>query len=111
MSADLTTKHCIPCSGAIPALDREAAQHLLNQVEGWHLGEAPMRISRRFTFADFVGAMAFVNRVAELAEAEGHHPDIAIHYNRVDFDIWTHAVQGLTESDFILAAKINALAA
>jgi 4a-hydroxytetrahydrobiopterin dehydratase len=108
MSADLATKHCIPCSGAVPPLDLESAQRLLGEVTNWILGESPLRLSRRFTFADFVSAMRFVNEVADLAEAEGHHPDIAIHYNQVDLDIWTHAVKGLTESDFILAAKINA---
>ena len=77
------------------------------QVPKWTLHEN--RLTRRLVFSDFVGAIAFINRMAEVAEAEGHHPDFAVHYRQVDLTIWTHAVGGLTENDFILAAKIDAL--
>jgi len=65
-------------------------------------------LNRRFDFKDFVAAMAFVNRMAEVAEAEGHHPDFAVHYNRVDVTVWTHSVNGLSVNDFILASKLDA---
>ena len=77
------------------------------QVPKWTLHEN--RLTRRLVFSDFVGAIAFINRMAEVAEAEGHHPNFAVHYRQVDLTIWTHAVGGLTENDFILAAKIDAL--
>jgi 4a-hydroxytetrahydrobiopterin dehydratase len=67
------------------------------------------RLIKTFKFANFVAAMEFLNRVAELAESEQHHPDFCVHYNRVDFTLWTHAVGGLSDNDFILAAKIDAL--
>ena len=106
----LTTKKCVPCEGGVPALDPAAAEALRTQVPAWALEPAaPSRLRRRWTFRDFRQAMRLVNAMAELAEAEGHHPDFAVHYNRVDVEIWTHAVNGLTENDFILAAKIDAL--
>jgi 4a-hydroxytetrahydrobiopterin dehydratase len=78
---------------------------MLDQVPGWDLRESTL--TRRFKLRDFSAAMAFVNRVAGLAEAEGHHPDFAVHYSTVDVTIWTHAVGGLSENDFILAAKLD----
>lgn len=80
---------------------------LLVEIPGWTARGGKLR--RREEFADFEEAMDFVNRVASLAEREGHHPDFCVHYNRVDFTIWTHAIGGLSENDFILAAKIDAL--
>ena len=107
---ELATRRCVPCEGGVPSLDAAAAEGLRAQVPAWSLvAEPPMRLHRRLTFRDFRAAMAFVDAMAELAEAEGHHPDFAVHYNRVDVEIWTHAVQGLTENDFILAAKIDRL--
>ncbi len=91
----------------MPPLTPSEVERLLAQVSGW--SQSGAWITKEFRFADFVAAMKFVNRVAELAETEGHHPDIHIHYNRVRFDIWTHAIGGLSENDFILAAKIDAL--
>src|SRR5262249_920001 len=75
---------------------------------GWE--ERDRRLHRRFTFRDFVTAMRFVNRMAEVAESEGHHPDFTVHYRQVDVEIWTHAIGGISENDFILAAKIAPLA-
>ena len=74
----------------------------------WTLGENMKKNSKEYKFKDFIGAINFVQKVADLAEAEGHHPDIHIHYNRVMLDLWTHAIGGLSENDFILAAKIDA---
>lgn len=83
------------------------AERPLGQISGWSL--SGKWIIKEFQFKNFVEAMKFVNRVADLAEEEGHHPDIHIHYNKVRFDIWTHAIDGLSENDFILATKIDAL--
>lgn len=105
--SELTQKRCVPCEGGIPSLGKSDVERLLAQVAGWRLDGK--WITKEFKFKNFVAAMKFVNRVADLAEAEGHHPDIHIHYNRVRFDIWTHAIDGLSENDFILAAKIDAL--
>ena len=104
---DLTTKRCVPCKGAVPPLDAAAVAALLSQVPAWTTRDA--KLHRTFQFPDFVAAMRFVNAMAGVAEAEEHHPDFLVHYNRVDVTIWTHAVGGLTENDFILAAKIDAL--
>jgi len=105
----LADKRCIPCEGGVDPLGAEAIATLRTEVPQWRAGGGTLQ--RALAFDDFAAAMVFVNRVAELAEAEGHHPDIAIHYNRVEFTLWTHAVGGLSENDFVLAAKIDALAA
>ena len=105
----LAEKKCVPCRGGIPPLTEGAAGDLLDRTPGWSLAENGTRLQRRFEFRDFVAAMEFVNRVADIAEQEGHHPDIAIHWNKVDLVLWTHKIGGLHENDFILAAKINRL--
>lgn len=106
---DLTSKRCLPCEGGVPKLTADEIAALRPQVPAWEVqGE---KLLKTFTFDDFVGAMAFLNRVAEVAEAEGHHPDFSVHWNRVAFTIWTHAIDGLSENDFILAAKIDELLA
>ncbi len=85
---------------------------LLAQLPGWRLAEGePLKLARTLKRKDFAGAMAFVNRVADLAEAEGHHPDICVSWNRATLELFTHAIGGLSENDFIMAAKINELAA
>ena len=104
---DLTRKKCVPCEGGVPRVEGAALDALLGSVPGWQL--AGDRIRRHLRFADFRAAMAFVAAMAELAEAEGHHPDFCVHYSTVDVEIWTHAAGGLTENDFILAAKIDRL--
>jgi 4a-hydroxytetrahydrobiopterin dehydratase len=105
----LSEKSCVPCRGGIPPLTEPAAKDLLRRTAGWSLAENGTRLQRGFEFRDFVAAMEFVNRVADIAEHEGHHPDIAIHWNKVDLVLWTHKIGGLHENDFILAAKINRL--
>ncbi len=85
-------------------------ERYLTKVDGWD-HSAHRRIARSFRFPDFVGALEFANRVGDIAETEGHHPDLLVAWGRVEVTIWTHKVDGLTESDFILAAKIDQLAA
>jgi 4a-hydroxytetrahydrobiopterin dehydratase len=88
-------------------MTKSEAENYVRKVAGWILSEDGKKIFREFTFKDFKKAMQFVNAVAELAESEGHHPDIYIFWNRVRLELWTHAINGLSENDFILAAKIN----
>jgi 4a-hydroxytetrahydrobiopterin dehydratase len=109
--AELCTKRCVPCEGGVQPLTEEGARALLGSVPGWSLRwESPPRIMRDFEFTDFQEALAFVNRVGEIAEAEGHHPNILMYsWNRVALDLYTHAIDGLHENDFILAAKVNEL--
>lgn len=103
----LSQKKCVPCEGGTPTLKPEEIKQLLAQLkEGWSAFNN-IKILKNFTFKDFKEAMNFVNKVADLAEKEGHHPDILISYNKVDITIWTHAIGGLSENDFILAAKID----
>ncbi|MBI4457955.1 4a-hydroxytetrahydrobiopterin dehydratase [Candidatus Uhrbacteria bacterium] len=107
MDLPLTKQKCVPCEGGVPPISRPRAEELLAQTPGWSLDAEAKKISRKFKFKDFAAAMVFVNKVGDIAEAEGHHPDFSIHWNRVDLDIWTHAIGGLFINDFILAAKIN----
>ena len=104
---DLASKKCVPCKGSEHKLKPDQVQTLLRQLKSWEAKDD--KLTKTFTFKDFVTAMEFLNRVAEVAEAEGHHPDFSVHYNRVDFTIFTHDVGGLSENDFIVAAKIDAL--
>jgi 4a-hydroxytetrahydrobiopterin dehydratase len=106
---DLASKSCVPCRGGIAPLTREQAEEFLAKAPGWSLEENGTRLTRRFEFEDFRKAIAFVNRVADVAEEQGHHPDIAIHWNKVDLVLWTHKIGGLHENDFILAAKVDRL--
>ena len=110
MAEDLNQKHCVPCEGGVPPLDSEEVEELLTEVRGWELLEgSPPKIQKKFKFGDFEEAMKFVNDLAKLAETEGHHPDIEISYNMVTIQLYTHAIDGLHENDFILASKIDDL--
>jgi len=102
---ELARKRCVPCEGGTPKLTSNEVQVLLKEVSGWEAQDE--KLKKRFKFKNFVEAMTFVNRMAEVAEAEGHHPDFSVHYNQVDVTNWTHAIGGLSENDFILAAKID----
>lgn len=102
----LITRRCAPCDAATPRLGPADVARLLPEIPGWEVRDE--RLVRVFTFPDFVAAMRFVDRMAEIAEAEGHHPDFAVHYRRVEVSVWTHAIGGLSENDFILAAKVGA---
>lgn len=104
----LAEKKCIPCSGATPRLDHEAVEKMRGEVPGWSLiGDE--RLHRTYKFPDFKTALDFVNRVGAVAEEEGHHPDLLLTWGKVEATIYTHAIGGLSESDFILAAKISKL--
>jgi 4a-hydroxytetrahydrobiopterin dehydratase len=110
---NLTQKHCVPCEGGTPPMPKKEAEEMVKQTPGWRLMQdakkGQLSVGRDFEFKDFKEAMAFVNRVADIAEGEGHHPDIYIFYNVVKLQLSTHAVSGLSENDFILAAKVNQL--
>ena len=109
MPDDLTKKHCVPCEGGLPPLDRAQVARYAPQTPDWKAADDNLSISREFKFKDFAEAMAFVNKVAALANGEGHHPDIYIFYNLVKLTLTTHAMKGLSENDFILAAKIDGI--
>lgn len=105
---DLIRKKCVPCEGGIPALTAEQSRLLLSQVPGWMLTEDGKRLRRSWRVQDFATALTFFSNVGAIAEAEDHHPDLhLVGYRNVTIEIWTHAVGGLTENDFILAAKVN----
>lgn len=107
MANELTQKQCQPCTGDTPALKPKEIFRLHEKVPEW-LITTGHKLVRRFVCQDFLTAMEFVNKVAEIAEGEDHHPGIAIDYKRITFTIWTHAIDDLSENDFILAAKIDA---
>ena len=104
----LQEQKCVPCQGGMAPLTQQEAQNLQKEVPDWTLKDNAME--RTFRFRDFKEAMRFVNDVAEAAENEGHHPDIHIFYNKVRLELTTHKIKGLSQNDFILAAKIDALA-
>ncbi len=106
--SDLTAKTCVPCQGGVPPLTGDQMAPMVCQLSEWEV-VAGHHLSRAFDFADFVTALAFVNLIGALAEEQGHHPDIHLTWGKVAIDIWTHKIDGLTESDFILAAKIDDL--
>lgn len=108
---NLSEKTCIPCRGGIPPLALDEAETLLAQAPDWRLLENGARLERQFRFKDFATALAFVNRVGELAEREGHHPDIAFGWGYATVLFYTHKINGLHENDFIMAAKVNELSA
>lgn len=106
----LVTKRCVPCEGGIPPLSSSEIQTLAPSVPAWSVTADGKRIRREWKVKNFVVALAFFNRVGQIAEEEGHHPDLhLVGYRNVAIEIWTHAVNGLTENDFILAAKIDTL--
>jgi 4a-hydroxytetrahydrobiopterin dehydratase len=105
----LAERHCVSCRGGLPRLDEAALCAGLTELAGWSLAEEATRLQRTFRFKDFLGSMRFVNAMAAVAEREGHHPDFAVHWNKVDVTIWTHDAGGLTENDLVLAALVGAL--
>lgn len=105
---DLTSKHCIPCEGGVPPFTSEEIGKYKEEISSdWQVLDNK-KLERKFKFQDFKEAMQFINKVAELAEKEQHHPDIKIFYNLVTITLWTHAISGLSENDFIMASKIDA---
>ena len=106
----LADKQCVPCTGKVEKLSSEEITRLSEEVPGWTVAGGH-HLTKSWSFDDFAQALAFTNRIGALAEEEGHHPDIFLTWGKVRLEIWTHAVGGLTESDFILAAKCDALPA
>jgi 4a-hydroxytetrahydrobiopterin dehydratase len=106
--SSLAAKTCVPCRGGVPPLKGQDLAALHTQVPEWQVMNEH-HITRQFKFPDFKQALAFVNRVGELAEEQGHHPDILLTWGKAEITLWTHKIDGLTESDFIMAAKIDRL--
>jgi 4a-hydroxytetrahydrobiopterin dehydratase len=103
----LADNKCVPCRGGVPPVEAGKAQELLKQLQkGWQLSSQG-HLERLYTFKDFAQALAFVNKVGAVAEAEGHHPDFHLGWGKCTVEIWTHKINGLTESDFYLAAKAD----
>jgi len=106
---ELIDKKCQPCEGGVPAIaGDDIATYTCQLKTTWDVIEGK-KIKKRFSFNDFKQTMVFVNKTADLAEEEGHHPDMLVSYGQVEIEIWTHAIGGLSENDFILAAKIDAI--
>ena len=106
---DLTTRHCKPCEGGVAALTPEAAAGLMAQVPGWELDAQAKSIAREFRFRNFHQVMEFVNALAWVAHREDHHPDMEVGYQRCLVRFTTHAIGGLSDNDFICAARVSAL--
>jgi len=115
MNELLREKKCVPCEGGVTPLNAREIHEYLDQIPDWVVRETKQddksvqTLQKRFQFKNFREGMAFLRKVEDIAEAEGHHPDFCVHYNKIDFTIWTHAIGGLHENDFILAARINAI--
>jgi len=105
----LSDKTCVPCRGGIPPLPEEEARRRLQETPGWTLEENATRIRRRWEFRNFASALEFARKVGELAEAQGHHPDLSIGWGYCEVVFRTHRIGGLHENDFIMAAKVNLL--
>ncbi|HEV2904517.1 MAG TPA: 4a-hydroxytetrahydrobiopterin dehydratase [Pyrinomonadaceae bacterium] len=104
----LSARECVPCRGGVPPMKGEGIQNLLEELSGWEVVREH-HLRKEYKFKNFREALDFVNRVGELAEEQGHHPDICFGWGKAEITIWTHKIDGLTESDFILAAKIDNL--
>lgn len=108
-SSELLSKKCKPCEGGVEPLTREEALNYMNGIDGeWELVDNVI-IKKIYLFEDYAKTMDFVGKVAIIAEEEGHHPDMCVHYGRVEIELTTHAIKGLSENDFILAAKIDSI--
>lgn len=110
MSEDLSSKKCVPCEGGIPAFTKDQINDFLKKVDNWLVKEdeeSKFYLIKEFNFKNFISSQDFVNKVGDLAEIEGHHPDISFGWGYAKVKIYTHAIGGLAESDFILAAKID----
>src|SRR3989344_703196 len=106
--ANFAAKKCVPCEGGTPPFEGEKIQEYLKQIESWEAVDNKL-IKKTFKFKTFRESIDFVNQVANLAEEEGHHPDVHIRFNRVTFELTTHTIKGLSENDFIMASKIDLL--
>jgi 4a-hydroxytetrahydrobiopterin dehydratase len=108
MMSELASRDCVPCRGGAPPLKGQEIKKLLKELNGWEVVEEH-HLRKSFELENFREALDLVNRIGELAESAGHHPDIFFGWGHAEVSIWTHKIDGLTESDFILAAKIDAL--
>ncbi|HYP02345.1 MAG TPA: 4a-hydroxytetrahydrobiopterin dehydratase [Pyrinomonadaceae bacterium] len=107
-TCDLASRSCVPCHGGVPPLGADEIEKFMGELRGWEVvGEHHLK--KTYAFPNFRQSLALVNRIGAVAEAEGHHPDICFGWGRAEVTIYTHAIDGLSESDFILAAKIDAL--
>ena len=106
---DFANERCVPCEGGVPRKTPAEVEEALRSLDGWDAREGQTQLHKHYRFKDFAEAMAFVNALAALAEAEGHHPDFTVHWNVVDVTLWTHAIGGLSGNDFIVAAKLDRL--
>lgn len=106
--ADLASRECVPCRGGVPPMSGDEIEKFISELQGWEV-EGSHHLRKVYEFKNFREALSFVNRVGELSEEQGHHPDICFGWGRAEITIWTHKIDGLTESDFILAAKIDRL--
>ncbi len=107
-TSELVRKKCVPCEGGVPKYSLEQSQAQLEKLSGWRLTYDGQRIRKDWVVKNFMAGMNFFNRVAEVAEADGHHPDLHLEgYRKLWIELWTHAIGGLSENDFILAAKID----
>jgi 4a-hydroxytetrahydrobiopterin dehydratase len=111
-TADLANQQCVPCRGGVPPVKGKPLEDLLHRLgpNGWRV-EREHHLVKRYEFPDFVQALAFVNKVGAEAERQGHHPNIFLTWGKVELEIYTHKIDGLTESDFVLAAKCDRLLA
>jgi 4a-hydroxytetrahydrobiopterin dehydratase len=107
MNHDLLKKKCQACEGGVDPLTHAEAESYMAEVPEWVLSDDGKMISKKFQFKNFLKAMTFVESVADIAEMEGHHPDIHISYNVVKLELYTHSIKGLSENDFIVAAKVD----
>lgn len=103
----LNEKQCIPCQGGVTPLTKQEAESYIKETPAWELGKDAAKIIRSWKFRNFKQALSFVNKVGEIAETQGHHPDITVGWGYCTVELQTHAIQGLHENDFIVAAKIN----
>ena len=106
MAESLADKTCVPCKGGVPPLDAETTEFLRAQLDGWRVVDG-RKLTKAYRFPDFAKALAFVNRIGAIAEEQSHHPDIYLAWGKVTVEVWTHKINGLTESDFIFAAKCD----
>ena len=106
--AELAELQCVPCRGGVPPLQGAEIERLLGQLVGWQVINEH-HLQKTYQFQDFRASLQFINRIGELAELQGHHPDICFGWGKAEVTIWTHKIDGLTESDFVLAAKIDKL--
>ena len=104
--AGLADRNCVPCRGGVPPLPADAIAPLLAQLDGWHVVD-DHHLEKRYKLVNFAAALEFVNRIGAIAEAQNHHPDLFLAWGVVGVTIWTHKINGLTESDFVFAAKCD----